>query len=221
MGISGIITFTLLIWTESFAAAQWIEIFYAAYITQEVAYFAYIYAKVSREHYLAVTAHTRSALLFGRCISGVLAQLLIHYNLMNIRQLNYITFGAQISATIFAFFLPNVNQSIYFHRHRSYSGRENTDNNNHLELNSNENRDKNICSSNCNDAFKLMWKQFKCAYTNRQVVLWSVWYACGLCGYLQIISYVQLLWISIDNRPEVIRILYFTFITFFVILCNE
>lgn len=193
MGVCGAITSVLLIWTKSFAAAQWIQITYAAYCAQEVAYFAYIYAQVPREHFLAVSSHTRAALLLGRCISGALAQFLVYAEWMDIRQLNYVTLAAQIAATLFAVIIPKVSHSIYFHRSAS-NGSEASDNN---QLSPESNR------SRYYDAFKLMWKQFIEAYSDREVILWSIWYACGLCGYIQVLNYVQSVWIAIDNRPEV------------------
>lgn len=194
MGSAGILTWSLLIWTKSYFGAELIEVSYAAYSASEVAYFAYIYAKVSKEHYNVVTSHTRAALLIGRFASGVLSQSLMHFNLMGIHELNFITIGTQIVATIFALFLPNVQESIYFYR-RSANTESSVD---HLEMNS-----KNDKGYQYRRAFALMWKQFKCAYSSRQVLLWSMWYAFAMCGYLQILTYIQLLWISIDNRPEV------------------
>lgn len=50
-------------------------------------------------------------------------------------------------------------------------------------------------------AFRLLWSQFCRAYSNRDVLIWSVWYAVGMCGFLQGISYVQVLWVAIDPAP--------------------
>lgn len=194
MGLSGIVTWCLLLWTRSFIGAQLIEVTYAIYSAAEVAYFAYIYAKVSKEHFSAVSSHTRAALLLGRFISGVLSQLLMHFKLMDIHSLNYLTLATQIAATSIAVFLPNIKESLYFYRNKSSEGSRNN-----LHLNSTDSQSINTC----NRAFTLMWQQLICAYSNREVVLWSVWYACGMCGFVQYLSYVQLVWIKIDNRPEV------------------
>ena len=43
-------------------------------------------------------------------------------------------------------------------------------------------------------AYYLLWEDFVKAYTNKHVVKWSLWWAFATCGYLQVISYVQLLW---------------------------
>lgn len=197
-GLCGIITWSLLLWTNSYFGAQLVEGFYAFYANCEVAYFAYIYAKVSKDHFLAVSSHTRAALLVGRFSSGVLSQLLLYFKLMDVRSLNYLTFAAQIAATIVAIILPNVKESIYFYRgNRSLSSDDND------VIKANHNNSQLIDCGMYERAFALMWKQLKCAYTNRRVILWSIWYACGFCMYVQFIAYVQLVWIEIDNRPEV------------------
>lgn len=191
-----------MLWTRSFHGAQLIEVFYSLYATCEVAYFAYIYAKVSRDHFLAVSSHTRAALLVGRFTSGVLSQLLMHFSLMNIHTLNYLTFGTQIVAMSITVFLPKVNESIYFYRNKASNADIIQDSRN--DLNCNLSDSQTVKCDKCRQAFNLMWKQLKCAYSNRQVVLWSLWYACGMCAFVQFTSYVQIVWIEIDNRPEVI-----------------
>jgi len=49
----------------------------------------------------------------------------------------------------------------------------------------------------------LIKKHFINAYTNPYVIQWSIWYAVALCGYLQVISYIQTLWKGIDENPVV------------------
>lgn len=201
-GLTGIVTWSLLLWTKSFQGAQLIEVFYSLYSTCEVAYFAYIYAKVSKEHFLVVSAHNRAALLIGRFLSGILSQLLFNFHLMDVHSLNYITLGAQIAATLITVFLPNVNASIYFFRKKSPNEGVIEEIHSNLPSNSNDNKQSVKCDK-YQQAFALMWKQLKCAYSNRQIVLWSIWYACGMCAFVLYLSYVQLVWIAIDNRKEV------------------
>jgi len=136
-----------------------------------------------------------------------------------------IYFSANVLATIWALFLPSVNQSIYFHRN-SVSDEEHGKqidvrsttidhqsqrlSNSQESLRNDENSEtKRRCFAErftrCfawpNDLFRkirsayaLLWKHFVHAYTNYRVVKWSAWWALSTCGYLQIISYIQLLW---------------------------
>lgn len=179
----------MLLWTTSLLWSQIIQVFYAAYISCEVAYFTYIYAKVSKDHYMAVTSHTRAALLAGKFMSGVIGQTLVQTQLMNIRELNFITFGAQIAATVVAIMLPSAESSIYFNRIDS--------------MDPIRNNVQHTLMAKSKSAFRVISVQFRCAYSNQHVILWSVWYSLGVCGYFQVWNYVQMLWTAIDNDPAV------------------
>lgn len=186
LGIAGIATYSLLLWTTEFVWLQVIQVCYAMYIATEVAYFTYIYAKVSKEHYLIVTSHSRAALLAGKFLSGVIGQVLVKTELMNIRQLNYITLGAQVGATIVGLMLPRAEQSIYFNR-----------------MNTGASLEPISTKRKFRSAFHLIKAQVLTAYGNPDVVLWSMWYAFGVCGYFQVWNYVQMLWTAIDDDPTV------------------
>lgn len=71
------------------------QVLYGLFMATEVAYYTYIYAKVDRDHFPAVTGFTKSAMLAGRFLAAVVAQLLISFHLMDFRQLNYITLGCK------------------------------------------------------------------------------------------------------------------------------
>lgn len=159
----------------------------------EVAYYTYIYAKVDKQHYLKVTSHTRAAILTGRFVASSLGQVLVSTETMDYRQLNFITFGAQIASTLWAICLPNVETSLYFHR--------NSEPNDGLMTGADVK--KNVQKSRFRQAFGLLWSHFHSAYSNVNILVWSLWYAVAMCGYLQVISYIQVLWTNIDNSQEV------------------
>lgn len=54
-----------------------------------------MYAKVDKTHYQKVTGNARSAILTGRFLASVIAQLLITFKIMNLRDLNYLTLGGE------------------------------------------------------------------------------------------------------------------------------
>uniref|UniRef100_A0A1B0GLL8 Uncharacterized protein n=2 Tax=Lutzomyia longipalpis TaxID=7200 RepID=A0A1B0GLL8_LUTLO len=113
---------------------------------------------------------------------------------MDYRQLNYITFTAQILATVWAVFLPPVQTSVYFHRKPFVQQTNNEFLSSEHELVVKEKR----------NVAKIIWNQFRRAYTNRKVLLGSFWFIFGMCGYLQFISYVQILWNAINVEKEAI-----------------
>lgn len=66
----------------------------------EVAYYPYIYAKLDKKHYTRVTSHTRAAMFAGKVVGCLSGQLLVYYNLMDYRDLNYITLAGMNDTTL-------------------------------------------------------------------------------------------------------------------------
>ncbi len=81
-----------------------------------MAYNTYIYAQVSLDKFQIVTAYTQAALLAGRCLGGIMGQVLVATGLCDYFTLNFISLGFVTAATIVSLFLPSVSNSIYFHR---------------------------------------------------------------------------------------------------------
>lgn len=90
-GISGIGVWSILLWTESLTWLQVNQFLYGTYMATEVAYYTYIYAKVDKQYYQKVTSHTRAAILSGRFVAGALGQMLVHFYVLDYRELNFIT----------------------------------------------------------------------------------------------------------------------------------
>lgn len=199
----------MLLWSNGKFNLKLVETVYGTYCATEIAYFTYIYAKVDRQHYQQVTSHTRAAVFCGRFVAASLAQLLVYYKLMNYRELNYITlagktldvngcihfktikllFLAQVLATVWAIFIPPVKNSIYFNK-----GIRDND----------ELVPESLTHHRITNAFALIWMHFKNAYSNPVVLLWSLYYALCSGLYMQVISYIQLLWQDIDDTQEFI-----------------
>lgn len=73
----------------------------------EVAYYTYVYAKVDRKQYQKVTGFTRSAVLAGRFMAGIIAQLLVSFKAMNLLELNYITLASKYVNRLNKSFITN------------------------------------------------------------------------------------------------------------------
>lgn len=197
----------MLIWTKSLKNLQILEIFYGTYMATEIGYFTYIYAKVDKEHYLKVTSYARAAVLSGRFIAGTIGQIFVYTKLMDYRQLHILTLSAQIGATIWAFLLPSVDTSLYFHKSTQHQELPTTDDDiDSITFSQSSSIENNSATAagKYKKAFRLFGSHFKSAYTNYNVLIWSVWYSVAMCGYLQIISYIQVLWTNIEKSHEII-----------------
>nr|XP_033341032.1 thiamine transporter 2-like [Megalopta genalis]XP_033341033.1 thiamine transporter 2-like [Megalopta genalis]XP_033341034.1 thiamine transporter 2-like [Megalopta genalis]XP_033341035.1 thiamine transporter 2-like [Megalopta genalis]XP_033341036.1 thiamine transporter 2-like [Megalopta genalis]XP_033341037.1 thiamine transporter 2-like [Megalopta genalis]XP_033341038.1 thiamine transporter 2-like [Megalopta genalis]XP_033341039.1 thiamine transporter 2-like [Megalopta genalis]XP_03334104 len=205
-GLSGAITYVLIIFGKNLLTMQIMEFFYGLFFSTEVAYYTYIYAKVDKEHYQEVTSHTKAASLFGRCMSGIIAQLTVSFDMLDYHQLNYLTLSAVTFAMIWAFFLPPVGKSIYFHRKNENCISEVTIetasdqqltpvpqlSEDHIQFDSSNKKVSMVKKVRL--AYALLWKDFLEAYSNGHIVKWSLWCSFSTCGYLQVTGYIQLLW---------------------------
>lgn len=188
---------------SSLQSLQIVEVLYGTYMATEVAYYTYIYSKVEKEHYQKVSSHTRAAIMAGRFIAAVSSQVLVGLDWMNYRELNYISLAAQVLATVWALSLPGVKNSLYFHRTRQ------TETSNLVVTSSNGGSNSGEAgvvevtakgSVRRIGAMALLWTHFRSSYKKRKVREWSLWYAMGMCGYLQIITYVQVIWNAIKEE---------------------
>nr|CAD7573188.1 unnamed protein product [Timema californicum] len=212
--IGGIGCWALLSFSTNYVSIIMAEVLYGLFMATEVAYFTYMYALVDKEHYQQVTSHTRTAYLLGRSLSGVLAQLFMSINVMNSHQLNYLTLGSLCLATLWAVLLPPAKENIYFQR-ISQSNEGSSEAKHRVQQQSNVemvagtqalSSDMNTMTycQKCSKIYTLLWKDFVAAFTNWYVVKWSIWWALATCGYLQVTTYVQLLYETIleENKQE-------------------
>jgi solute carrier family 19 (thiamine transporter), member 2/3 len=89
------VLWSLMLWTKSVEALYLVQVCYGFYMSAEIAYYTYMYAKVEKENYQRVTGHARASLLSGRFIASVLAQVIVSFDFMDLRQLNYISLGGE------------------------------------------------------------------------------------------------------------------------------
>ena len=94
--------------------SQVVEFLFAAATASRVAYNTYIYTKVPTDRFQIVTAYTKAALLAGRCLAGIIGQVLITTGTCDYFELNYLSLGFVTLAALISLFLPGVDHSIYF-----------------------------------------------------------------------------------------------------------
>lgn len=215
----GIIMWSLMLWTEEYYWLLVIQIFYGTYMAAEVAYYTYMYAKCDRSEYQKVTSHTRAAITAGKFLSGFIAQLLYSYNLMDLRELNYISFVSESKIIIFnkndfskhndflaqiislplALLLPSVSTSMYFHKKSDVEvvvSQQTT----HVSIQETITVKKYEFS--CDNAISLIKSHFFESYSKKEVLYWSIWWFLATGGFIQAQTYAQILWESIDKDKE-------------------
>lgn len=89
----GLVLWSLLLWTTSLTGLYFVQICYGFFMAAEIAYYTYMYAKVEKDKYQRVTGLARASLLAGRFLASVLAQNLVTYLILDLRELNFISLG--------------------------------------------------------------------------------------------------------------------------------
>lgn len=204
----GIIEYSVLLWTESLLALQLGQIIFGAFMAAEIAYYTYMYAKVDRSQYQKVTGHVRAAILTGRFSASFLGQVLYSFELMNTRELNYITLGAQALSLPLAIILPSVGVSLYFYSTSNKSPSKPSINKETIEEIVETGSEHKLTPEKPTFSFSraklLLWTHFIQGYSNSTVLQSSIWWALAMAGFLMIQSYVQLLWSSIDGESHIL-----------------
>lgn len=201
----------LLIWGNGIPMMQLMQVTYGLASAAEIAYYSYIYAVVDESRYRQVSSYTRVATLLGKGLSDVIGQILISTGATNYLVLNYISFGSVSVAVIVAFFLPKVGGNVFSLSGDTYQVFENESSSsaNVSENDQVANRDQldgldsSIPKSSCSVLWKLtlkrMFTAFKTSYSNKYLLMWSIWWAFAMCGGLQVEDYVMNLWSHITG----------------------
>ncbi len=140
-------------------------------------YQTYIYAQVEREHFKKATSYIYSATFLGTFASALLSQLLLSFNLLNIRELNFISLGGVSVALVSTFFLPRVPKNVSAGPGLPLLPK--------LQL---------IIST--------LWRDFKAAYSNPYVLKWSIWWGIEKAGNFQVVTYHKSLLEDIDPGAD-------------------
>lgn len=167
MSLSVTAAWSLVYWTNSIYGAQLGLAFYGLAQNYEVVYFAYIFASVSEDHFSTASSFTHAALLAGRLINILLTMYLLPYITWVAKFSHYLTVGVQATATSFALKLPTIVR-------KSLSAQRNAGNHNEQSINYGQRM------------YILMLKQLKYAYTNDEVMIWSIWYVFGTAIFNQL-----------------------------------
>lgn len=194
LGIAYISTWTILLWGQGVLAFKFMDICYGLATATEIAYYSYLFAMVSEEHYKVITSLTRAAILLGRFVAYLTGQLLVSFDLMDYRQLNIISFVSVCSILILALSFKRPENSEIFHQRKN--NREQNEDNNQIEdmntgsLERTGKPEPGIFKKGLN----FLWTELKTAYSNKTIVIWSCFWAFASCGHLQVQNYIQNLW---------------------------
>ena len=99
---------------------------------------------------------------------------------LDYRQLNFVSLSSVSAATVVAFALPPIEDTVYFHRPRELESAEDKPLQSGAAL-----------STSLRKSLLRIVKDFKDSFGDAYVVKWSLWWALGMCGNFQVNYYNQ------------------------------
>ena len=161
----------------------------------EIAYYSYVYAVVSIDHFKKVTSYVRAIRLLGQAMAGIVGQILISAHLTGYMELNYISFASVCVACVFAVCLPNTFDCAWCCSKPPPPTSERL-----------------LAREDTGFGLSLMrlfwravvkrWRDFAKFYCNPSLLKWSIWWALATCGWLQVGNYVQSLWKEVGGASK-------------------
>ncbi|CAL8255879.1 unnamed protein product [Merluccius merluccius] len=162
----------------------------------DVAYFSYIYSLVSPRRYQRATGYVRGAMLLGYAAGATLGQLLVSAFAVALRHLAAVSVASLAAALAVAIALP-MPQKRLFERETARGA----------EVEGADAMEDPGCRAWSLRAVRYAGRALKglaadCVghYSSVAVVFFSVWFAAGRCGFYQVTSYIQVLWL--DKQPQ-------------------
>uniref|UniRef100_A0A3P8TFB8 Uncharacterized protein n=1 Tax=Amphiprion percula TaxID=161767 RepID=A0A3P8TFB8_AMPPE len=169
-GLTYVTAFLLILVGSGVHSAQLAFFFYSIAMAADVAYYSYIYSVVPPSYYQRVTGYVRAAILLGYA-----------------------------AALITSCFLPMPKTSLFFNEAYSVDQTKSS-----VDVNNSESWDfwvKSVTAAKyAGMMFRTLILDCKKCYSSMAVLFFCIWAATGRCGFYQVSSYVQVLWVYI--RPN-------------------
>ncbi|XP_050425167.1 thiamine transporter 2-like [Adelges cooleyi] len=222
-GLCGMITYFNIIGSPGILRMQIGQVFYGFFFSSEVAYFGYLYAMTEdKRYYQRITGQARAACLSGKFISSLLAQSLSLINgSVPFVELVYMSAFGMFFSTIWAFIMPSVKHSIYFHAADIESTTQTSsaivyspkgiESETVKAIKSAYQEKKeavkqcDIKKGNFRKALARLWNDFKNSYSDPYVVKLCFWWALAYGAYVQVYTYINVLYtytLDLNNDSE-------------------
>lgn len=190
-GVAYIVTWALLLWADGIPAMKCMQVTFGLATACEIGYNSYLYAVVRKDYFQRVASFTKAASLIGKFVAYLCGQLLVSFHTLNYFQLNVFSFVSVTIAFFTALILPRAKHSELFNP-RTDHDQMNVDNGPVQDEEPATVDIVRITGPKTLAAF--VYNEIKTIYTNKNVLVWSIWWAFASCGNFQVANYIQNLW---------------------------
>uniref|UniRef100_A0A2S2R7N8 Thiamine transporter 2 n=1 Tax=Sipha flava TaxID=143950 RepID=A0A2S2R7N8_9HEMI len=215
-GLCGILTYCSILGHPSLLRMQIGQLFYGFFFSSEVAYFGYLYAMTEdKRYYQRITGQARAACLSGKFFSSLFAQTVsLISGSVPYAELVYLSVFGMFFCTVWAFVMPSVSKSVYFHNPNPEGIDQDITTVRNYSSTSHESKSpkpiesprvqkpeeiRRTTSVKFSIAFSYLWQDFKRSYSDSYVRKLSLWWAFAFGAYVQVYSYINVLYTYILN----------------------
>ncbi|VDO51979.1 unnamed protein product [Onchocerca flexuosa] len=139
----------------------------------EIAFYSYIYAKVTKDEYQRLTSWTRASSMIGRTFSYLFSQAIISINIGTYLTINQVALISPIIAFIIGIYLPSVQWKSLFERMKSSKDMK-------------QFNEPTTYLQYVKYRIKQIFSDLKQVYAIKFVQKWSLWWAMTTCMSLQV-----------------------------------
>ncbi|KAF7651798.1 hypothetical protein LDENG_00105080 [Lucifuga dentata] len=199
-GLAYVTAFLLILVGSGVRSTQLAFFIYSITTAADVAYFSYIYSVVQPSYYQRVTSYVRGAILVGYAVGALLAQLLVSLGGVSLYCLAVVTLTSISIAMMTSFFLPMPKTSLF----RAEVCQAQQERSSEETLSASESNDSSVWVTTSTAAkyfgrmFRRLLLDCKECYSSTALLFFCIWSATGRCGFYQVASYIQVLWISMQ-----------------------
>ncbi|XP_071756865.2 thiamine transporter 2-like [Centroberyx gerrardi] len=196
-GLSYVVSFLLLLLGSGVHSAQWALFIYSFGTAADVGYYSYIYSVVQPSYYQRVTSYARGAILVGYAVGALLSQLLLSLGGVSLYCLAVVSLISVSVALLTSFFLPMPKTSLF--RRETRSGEDSQSNsgsrNSFVWM-----RKSRSVAKHVGRTLRRLLSDCKECYSSTAVLFFCLWWAMGRCGFYQVSSYIQVLWVYMQPQ---------------------
>ncbi|KAI5708851.1 hypothetical protein M8J76_004643 [Diaphorina citri] len=188
--IAGLLSYVLIL-NQPSMPVMWVQqVCIGFYHAGEVSYYSYMYSKIKdKAHYQKATGRVKASIMIGRFVSGMAGQsVVLLFDTTGYKYLVYLSILGMTAAVVWTCLLPPVQDSVYFHARQSPPSES-------THLQSPPQHWTNVVTTIRTD--------FKTAFSQVEILKWSLWWILGMGGYILVITYNQILWSTlVKEDPE-------------------
>ncbi|KAH3721410.1 thiamine transporter 2-like [Dreissena polymorpha] len=210
VGVAYIITWVLLLWAQGVPAMRLMQVTYGLATAGEISYMSYLFSVTPVEYFQKISAFTKAASLMGKFVAYLCGQLLTMFNVLDYFQLNIFSFVSVIIAFLISVILPRALYSELFNPRRftdDYNENGPDDGSSGTREQHKETHDlvEDPCGgrgflNQTKSLIIFLAKELKTIYTNKTILIWSIWWAFASCGNFQVGNYIQNLWLILTPK---------------------